>query len=57
MRKWILGFVVGFLLLPVLAFFYVLLGFAPVATAKPPLPLEYYMAKLALNTHIRSEMA
>ena len=56
MRKWILGFVVGFLLLPVLAFFYVLLGFAPVATAAPPLPLERYMAKLALNARIRSEM-
>jgi mono/diheme cytochrome c family protein len=56
MRKWILGFVVGFLLLPVLAFFYVLLGFAPVATAAPPLPLERYMAHLALNARIRSEM-
>jgi hypothetical protein len=52
-----LAFLIGFMLLPALAFFYVLLGFAPVATAKPPLPLEYYMAKLALNTHIRSEMA
>jgi hypothetical protein len=52
-----LAFLIGFVLFPAVAFFYVLLGFAPVATAKPPLPLEYYMAKLALNTHIRSEMA
>jgi mono/diheme cytochrome c family protein len=56
MGKWILGFIVGFVFLPVLAFFWVLLGFAPVATATPPLPLERYMAKLALNARIRSEM-
>ena len=56
MGKCILGFIVGFVLLPVLAFFYVFFGYAPVATAKPPLPLERYMAHLALNARIRKEM-
>src|SRR5215469_18941648 len=56
MGKWILGFIVGFLLLPVLAFLYVFFGYAPVATAGPPLPLERYMAHLALRARIRREM-
>lgn len=57
MRRCILGFIVGFALLPVLAFFYVFFGFAPVATAKPPLPLERYMAHLALNARISKSPA
>jgi thiosulfate dehydrogenase len=56
MGKCILGFIIGFVLLPVLAFFYVFFGYAPVATAGPPLPLERYMAHLALNARIRKEM-
>ena len=56
MGKWIFGFIVGLLLLPVVAFFYVFFGYAPVATASPPLPLERYMAKLRLNARIRKEM-
>jgi thiosulfate dehydrogenase len=43
-------------LLPVLAFVYVFFGYAPVATAVPPLALERYMAYLALNARIRKEM-
>ncbi len=56
MGKFILGMIVGFVLLPELAFFYVFFGYAPVATAGPPLPLERYMAHLALNARIRKEM-
>lgn len=56
MRKFILGFILGLVLLPVLAFFYVFLGYAPVATASPPLPLERYVTNLALNARIRKEM-
>ncbi len=55
MGKCIVGFIVGLVLLPVLAFFYVYFGYAPVATAGPPLPLERYMAHLALNARIRRE--
>jgi len=56
MGKFVLGFIVGFVFLPVLAFLYVFFGYAPVATASPPLPLERYMAKLRLNARIRKEM-
>jgi hypothetical protein len=56
MGKLILAFIAGFVLLPVLAFFYAFFGYAPVATASPPLPLERYMAQLALNARIRQEM-
>jgi mono/diheme cytochrome c family protein len=56
MGKFIVGFIVGFVVLPVLAFFYVYFGYAPVATAGPPLPLERYTAHLALNARIRKEM-
>ena len=55
MAKFIIGFIVGLGLLPVLAFFYVFFGYAPVATAGPPLPLERYMTHLALNARIRKE--
>ena len=56
MGRWIFGFIVGFLLLPVLAFLYVFFGYAPVATAGAPLPLERYMAHLALKARIHKEM-
>jgi thiosulfate dehydrogenase len=56
MGKCILGFIVGFVLLPVVAFFYAFFGYAPVATAGPPLPLERYMTRLALKARIRKEM-
>jgi thiosulfate dehydrogenase len=56
MKTFIIGFIIGFVLLPVLAFFYVFFGYAPVATAGPPLPLERYMAHLALNARIHKEM-
>ena len=56
MGRFVLGFIIGFALLPVLAFLYVFFGYAPVATASPPLPLERYMAKLGLNARIRKEM-
>jgi thiosulfate dehydrogenase len=56
MVKFILGFIVGLVLLPVLAFLYVLFGYAPVATASPPLPLEKYITNLALNARVRKEM-
>jgi len=46
----------GFAALPLLALLYVFLGYAPVATADPPLPMETYLANRALNAHARKEM-
>lgn len=49
------GLVIGILLLPVLAFLYIMLGYAPVATAAPPLPLERTVTRIALNARIAKE--
>jgi len=54
--KLILGFVVGLLVLPVCAYFYVKAGMAPVATSAPPLPFERWAANTALHVRIDKEM-
>ncbi len=50
--KFLLGLIIGILLLPLLAFAYLRLGYAPVATAAPPLPLERTLAHMALNAAV-----
>jgi thiosulfate dehydrogenase len=49
------GLIIGVLLLPVLAFLYIMLGYAPVATAAPPLPLERTVTSYALKARIARE--
>jgi thiosulfate dehydrogenase len=49
------GLVIGIILLPVLAFLYIMMGYAPVATAAPPLPLERTVTRIALNARIAKE--
>ena len=51
----LIGFVMGVVLLPACAFFYILFGYAPVATAAPPLPLEKRLASMALKERIGRE--
>ncbi len=51
----ILAFVVGIIILPLIAFVYIWLGYAPVATAAPPLPLERWLASAALRARISRE--
>ena len=51
----LIGFVIGVVLLPICAFFYIRLGYAPVATAASPFPLEKRLASAALNARIRRE--
>lgn len=51
----IIGFVVGIIILPVCAFGYIWLGYAPVATAASPLPLEKSLARAALHARIKRE--
>ena len=53
--KFLAGLIVGVLLLPVLAFLFIRLGYAPVATAAPPLPLERTLAAMALGARISKE--
>ncbi len=55
MRNFVVGLIVGILLLPVLAFLYIWLGYAPVATAAPSLPLERTLAAMALHARIKRE--
>src|SRR5271169_1154347 len=55
MKNFVIGLVVGALLLPVLAFVFIWLGYAPAATAAPPLPLERTLAAMALRARIAKE--
>lgn len=55
MRRFLIGLIVGILLLPVLAFCYVWFGYAPVATGAPPLPLERTVTQIALKARIKKE--
>jgi hypothetical protein len=51
-KKFILGLVVGIVLLPAAAFLYVWFGFAPVATSASPLPFERTIAGMALDARV-----
>ncbi len=53
--KFLLGIVVGLLLLPAFAFLCLRLGYVPVATAAPPFPFEKTLAGMALNARIAKE--
>src|SRR5882757_4469587 len=53
--KFLLGVVVGILLLPLGAFLYIRQGYAPVATSAPMLPLERQVTSMALNARIAKE--
>lgn len=51
----ILGLVVGLVVLPLCGYFYFRLGYAPVATSASPMPFEKKMAKMALHARISAE--
>jgi thiosulfate dehydrogenase len=53
--KFIIGVVVGLLILPAFAYLYVRMGYAPVATAEPPLPLEKTITGMALNARVAKD--
>jgi thiosulfate dehydrogenase len=52
----LLGLIVGVLLVPALAYFYFAGGYAPVATSAPPMPFEKMLAGKALHARIEKEM-
>lgn len=56
MSKFIVGLVIGFLLFPGLAYFYIASGRAPVATSDPTLPFEKLLARTALHARMDKEM-
>ena len=53
--KFIVGLVVGLLLLPLSICFYFRFGYAPVATAASPIPFERALAGMALHARIERE--
>jgi thiosulfate dehydrogenase len=55
MKRFVIGFIIGIVLLPVIALVVIFLGDAPVATAGPPLPLEKTVTSLALDKAIDKE--
>jgi thiosulfate dehydrogenase len=55
MKNFILGLIIGIVLLPLAAFLYLWLGYAPVATAAAPFPLERTLAAMALHARIARE--
>jgi mono/diheme cytochrome c family protein len=56
MLRFLLGLVIGLLIIPFAGFLYVFLGYAPVATAAAPLPLERIITHAAMNARIAREV-
>lgn len=54
--KFILGLVIGIILVPLAGYFYFATGSAPVATGDAPMPFEAKMANKALHARIDKEM-
>lgn len=53
--KLLIGILIGIVLLPLFAYLYIWLGYAPVATAAAPFPLERKLAKMALHARMEKE--
>ncbi len=54
LRGFLFGFIVGLITIPVAAWIYIETGSAPVRTSASPLPLERYIARIALHRKIAS---
>jgi thiosulfate dehydrogenase len=55
MGRFLFGVLIGLILWPLAAFIYFYFGYAPVATASPPMPFERQLAHMALKARIRRE--
>lgn len=51
----VIGLIIGLLILPICGYLYVRLGFMPVATEGPSLPLEKWVAHTSLNATISKQ--
>jgi thiosulfate dehydrogenase len=56
MARFLIGFTVGLLLIPVAAFLYLYIGRPPVAVDDPPFPLEKALTQMPLRARIGREM-
>ena len=55
MKAFLLGLLIGVILWPLGVYFYLRLGYAPVATSAPPLPLERKIVSMALKARLAKE--
>ena len=55
MLRFVLGIILGILILPLFGWLYFRYGYAPVATASSPMPFEKKLAHMALNARIERE--
>jgi len=55
MKGFIVGFILGIIILPFCGYCYFRFGYAPVATAAAPMPFEKKLANMALRARIRAE--
>jgi thiosulfate dehydrogenase len=53
--RFLLGVLIGLLILPAVLFLYAASGHAPVATADPSMPVEAFFAKMGRKSRIRAE--
>ncbi|HEY4951394.1 MAG TPA: c-type cytochrome [Candidatus Acidoferrales bacterium] len=56
MKGFLVGLILGLLIVPVVLFFYIETGQAPAAATDAPLPFEKFIAKGALKVRIKKEM-
>jgi thiosulfate dehydrogenase len=55
MGKFLIGVVVGLLLVPIAVYFYIATGTVPVAASAPPMPFERILARMALHARLDKE--
>lgn len=56
MKSFVVGWVIGVLVVPLMVYAYFAWGFAPVATSAPTMPFEKMLARRALRARIEKEM-
>jgi mono/diheme cytochrome c family protein len=56
LKTFLIGLIIGLILVPLCVYVYFVTGSAPVATAGPDIPFENMLAHGALNAHIAKEM-
>ncbi len=55
MKGFLVGLLVGLVIVPLAALLYITLGFVPAAATAPPMPFERYLASKALESRIDRE--
>ncbi len=56
MGRFVLGLIIGLVVIPLSVYVYFSTGMAPVATAAPPMPFEKTFAQMALHARLEKEM-